>query len=135
MGCCQRAPDLKRGPSSLQQMQFTQTGRYMQIGGAAASLLYSLMFLLFLRAVAKCHGSRPHVTLVNFYLGFVALLVGLTVYVGYQTWKDALPQDTSPWLWVVGGWGLCFIFYLFLIGSIRSCVLESLARVRSPLDV
>jgi len=134
-GGMQRGPDLQKGARTFREMRFSPRARYMQIAGAVASLLYSVFFLLFLRAVARCHASSAHVTLVNFFLVFVGVLVGLTVYVGYLSFRDMIRPENDPRLWILGAWGVCFLFYLFLIGAIRSCIVKSLARVRSPLDM
>jgi hypothetical protein len=134
-GGMQRGPDLQKGARTFRDIQFTARARYMQMAGAAASLLYSLFFLLFLRAVARCHASSAHVMLVNFFLVFVGVLVGLTVYVGYMSFRDLIREENDPRLWIAGAWGICLIFELFLIGAIRSCIIKSMARVRSPLDM
>jgi hypothetical protein len=137
-GGVQRYPELRRGLRGLSQIQFTVAGRHMQFASAAATGLYSLLFLLFLRAVARCHDSSRHLVLVNVGIVLVILLLGGTVYTGYLAFKGDLPDDTpilqDPRVWVAGGWLVLFIYYLFLIGSLRNCVKESLARVRSPLD-
>jgi hypothetical protein len=130
-----RGPDLQRGARTFREVRFTARARYMQLAGAAASALYTVFFLLFLRAVACCHGSQAHVTLVNFFLVFVAVLLAVTGYVGYLHFNNLIKEDSDPRLYVLAGWGVCFLFYLFLIGSIRSCILQSIARVRSPLDM
>src|SRR5207302_1175870 len=65
VGGVTRGPDLQRGARTFGDIQFNTTGRTMQLASAVASLLYSLFFLLFLRAVARCHASRRHVMLVN----------------------------------------------------------------------
>jgi hypothetical protein len=134
-GGLQRGPDLQKGARTFREVQFSPRARYMQLASAAASLLYSLFFLLFLRAVARCHASSAHVTLVNFFLVFVGVLVGLTVYVGYLSFRDMIRPENDPRLWILGAWGVCFLFYLFLIGAVRSCIIKSVARVRSPLDM
>ncbi|MCC6418184.1 MAG: hypothetical protein IT429_08015 [Gemmataceae bacterium] len=135
IGCCQRGPDLSRGARSLQELQFTRTGQHMQLAGAGASLLYSVLFLLYLRAVAKCHGSTRHALLVNFYLLLASVLVAASVYVGYLGYKDP-HRDLATWrMWLLGSWGATVIFYLFLIAGVRMCVSRSLARVKSPLDM
>jgi hypothetical protein len=138
IGGMQRAPQLSRGARSLTEMQFTTTGTYMQLASAGTGLLYTLFFLLFLRAVAKCHRSASHIGLVNF---FFVLVGGLVAVSGYQLYArfQGLPPEEGPLkdltLYLAGGWVLCYLFYLFLIGSIRSCIADSLQRVRSPLEI
>ena len=134
-GGLQRGPNLQRGARSFRDMKFSAQARYMQLAGAAAGVLYSVFFLLFLRAVALCHGAQAHVMLVNFFLVFVGTLVAASAYVGYLSFRDMIKDENDPRLWLLAGWGVCFLFYLILIGSIRSCVLRSMARVRSPLDM
>ncbi len=132
---CQKAPELSRGASSFNEMQFTRTGRYMQLAGAGATLLYTVLFLLFLRAVGLCHGSRRHVLLVNFFLLLVVLLVGGSVYVGYLSYTEPTSELNKVKLGLIGAWGAILLFYLVLIGTMRLCVLRSVAQVRSPLDL
>src|SRR5215470_5520446 len=64
-GGVQRYPELRRGFAGLNQLQFTVAGRHMQLASVSAFALYSIVFMLFLRAVARCHGSSGHVVLVN----------------------------------------------------------------------
>jgi hypothetical protein len=134
-GNMQRGPDLSRGAHTFREMRFSMSARYMQLASAAASLMYSLFFLLFLRAVARCHASPAHVMLVNFYLVFVGGLVAISAVVFWLGFQGRLPVDNDPRFWVIAAWGVCFLFYLFLIASIRSCIIKSVARVRSPLDM
>ena len=134
-GGMRHGPDLQRGARTFAELQFSARARYMQLAGATATALYTVLFLLFLRAVAQCHASRAHVTLVNFYLVFVGTLIAITIYVGYLSFRGQIKEDSDPRLWVLGAWGVCLLFYLFLIGSIRACVVKSLNRVRSPLEM
>jgi hypothetical protein len=75
------------------------------------------------------------VALVNLYLIFVAGLVAVTVGVICLDLRGELPPRLDPALWLGAAWVVCFLFYLFLIGAIRSCTTRSLARVKLPLDV
>jgi hypothetical protein len=134
-GNMQRGPDLNRGAIGFREMRFTKMARFMQLASAASGLMYSVFFLLFLRAVARCHASPAHVALVNLYLIFVAGLVAVTVGVAFLGLRGKLPPGLDPVLWLGGAWVVCFLFYLFLIGAIRSCITRSLARVKSPLDM
>jgi hypothetical protein len=131
---CQKPPELSRGASSLNSMQFTATARYMQLAGAGATLLYTVLFLLFLRAVALCHGSRSHVLLVNFFLVLVTLMVAGTVYVAYRTYTQHRAELREITLALAGAWVAILLSYLLLIATVRSCVVRSVAQVRSPLD-
>ncbi|MCI0456102.1 MAG: hypothetical protein L0Z62_03870, partial [Gemmataceae bacterium] len=124
---CQKGPELSRGASSFNDMQFTRTARYMQLAGAGATLLYTVLFLLFLRSVALCHGSRRHALLVNFFLLLMVLLVGGTVYVGYLTYTDPRAELARIRLGLIGAWGAIVLFYLILIGVLRGCILRSVA--------
>jgi hypothetical protein len=134
-GNLQRGPDLTRGAATFREMRFTKMARFMQLASAASGLVYSVSFLLFLRAVARCHAARAHVMLVNLYLLIVVGLVAITIGVIFMGLRGRLPASLDPALWLAGAWGLCFLFYLFLIAAIRSCITRSLARVKSPLDM
>ncbi len=135
IGCVQRYPELSRGAASLRQIRFTASGHYMQLASAAASLLYSLFFLLFLRAVAHCHNAPRYVMVVNFALALVGGMVGLSAYMGYLSFRGMVSEDGMLQICTSLGWVICFIFYLCLIGGIRSCINKSVARVCSPLEM
>jgi hypothetical protein len=134
-GNLQRGPDLQRGAHTFREMRFSKSARFMQVASAGSGLLYSVFFLLFLRAVARCHGASAHVALVNIYLIAVGALVAISVGVIFLGLRGKLPPSIDPALWLSGAWVLCFLCYLLLIGAIRSCVSRSIARVRSPLDM
>ena len=40
-----------------------------------------------------------------------------------------------PRLVLGGAWLVAFLFYVSLIASVRSCILKSITRVKSPLDM
>jgi hypothetical protein len=74
----------------------------------------------------------------NVALVTVLCLIGGTVYVGYLAFKGEIAEEAlsnDPRVWIVAGWALMFLFYLYMIGSLRGCIRSSLARVRSPLDM
>jgi len=135
IGGMQRYPELSRGAGSLRQMRFTTTGHYMQLASYAASVLYSLFLLLFLRAVARCHNSPGHVMVVNLGLALVGGLVCLSGYLGFLSFRGAMPEDGILQICTAIGWLVTFVFYLFLIASVRRCILRSMERVCSPLDM
>jgi hypothetical protein len=133
IACAQKPPEFQQGAQGLAEIQPTQTGQYVQMAGFAAWVLYSLLFVLFLRAVAKCLDSHMHVALVNFYLIFAGFLVAGTAFVQFGPKNLAVTRDLMVTLGI--GWGICFLFYIFVIASVRGCITTTMARVRSPLEM
>jgi hypothetical protein len=126
---------LAHGIYGLGRPRFTTMGHYMQLASAACGLLYAIFFLLFLRACARCHNSTRHVMLVNFFLVIVGGLVAISGYLGYLSFTRTIPDDDLLPLYVAAGWLGAFIFYLFLIATVRKCINQSVARVCSPLEL
>jgi hypothetical protein len=136
IGGVQRAPQLSRGVRSLGEMQFSLAGQYLQLTSAGAGLLYAVFFILFLRAVARCHDSRHGNGLANFCLVLVVLLVagsGFWLYTAFYGIPLRGELRQVPFL-VAGGWLMSFFLYLYLIASVRRCIADSLNRIRSPYD-
>ncbi len=134
-GNMRRGPNLSEGAHTFREMRFTKMARFMQLASAASGVTYMVTFLLFLRAVARCHAARAHEMLVNLYLIIVVGLTAVTIGVAFLGLRGKLPASLDPALWLAGAWGLCFLFYVFLIAAMRSCILRSMARVKSPLDM
>jgi hypothetical protein len=128
----QTPPELKRGPEGFKQMKFTALGGAMQIASGVIGFGSLVLFVLFLRAVARCFRDQLRVWLANLYLIFLGGLVASSVYVGFHiTQYINKPVILAS---LGGGWVLVFLGYLFLIMAMRSCIARGLASMRSPLD-
>jgi hypothetical protein len=128
----QTAPELKRGPEGFRQMKFTALGGALQIASAIIGFGSLVLFVLFLRAVARCFEDQTRIWLANLYLIFFGGLMAATVYVGFRI---TLYMDKPVILMALGaGWLLVFLGYLFLVMTMRSCIRQGLAGMRSPFD-
>jgi hypothetical protein len=110
----------------------TTTG-YVELACAGLGVLANLMFILFLRSVARCWDDRLRVLLVDLYLGFEILLYLGGVYLFIINPQLAL--DEPQYLLLLGaGWVFSCLWYLFLLLVISAGVSFGLANKRSPLD-
>jgi hypothetical protein len=128
----QTAPALKRGPMGFQQMKFTKLGAGMQIAGGVIGFGSLVLFVLFLRGIARCFQSEVRIRLADAYLAFLFALVGASAYAAYK-----IEQFAAKPLLLAGlgaGWVLVFVGYLLLIMVIRGCIAQGRASMRSPLD-
>jgi hypothetical protein len=110
----------------------TTTG-YVELACGGLGLLANLMFILFLRSVARCWDDRFRILMVDLYLGFAILLYLGTVYLFVINPQLALNEP--HYLLLLGaGWVFSFLWYLFLLLLISAGVSFALANKRSPLD-
>jgi hypothetical protein len=126
------APELKRGPEGFRQMKFTPLGAGMQIASGVISFGSLVLFVLFLRGIAKCFEAHARVSLTTLYLVFLAALVVASVYVGFRI--DRYMNQPIVLVGLGVGWLAVFLGYLFLIMVIRGCIAAGVAKMRSPLD-
>jgi hypothetical protein len=57
---------------------------YISLAGNLSSIASTVMFILFLRQVARCFDDGPRMRLAEFYLIFNALVLAVTVHIGYR---------------------------------------------------
>jgi hypothetical protein len=128
----QTAPELKRGPEGFRQMKFTTFGAGMQIASGVIGFGSLVLFVLFLRAIAKCFEAHSRIWLADAYLTFLAALVGASVFAGFKIEQFL----NKPFLLIALGaaWLVAFLGYLSLIIIVRGCISRGLASMRSPLD-
>src|SRR5262249_43455940 len=61
----QQQPKIERGVEGIRDFKYTRDGALMQLGSAGISALGNVLFILFLRAVARCFEDRIRVFLVD----------------------------------------------------------------------
>jgi hypothetical protein len=127
-----RPPDFEHGLKGVQQVRFSERGGHMQVASAAAGLLSSLLFILFLRSTARCFDAQSCVLLVDFYLLFLALLLGGSVLLSLS---PKLLFHPLVALAVAGVWGLGFLWYLVLIFCVRAAIRQGQRDLVTALGV
>ncbi len=128
----QEPPEFKRGPLGFQKMRMSAGGARLQIASAVFALSSVVCFMLFLRAVAQCFEDHGRVMHVNLFLAFLALLVAAVLYLGFAR-RDLLlrPQVLAA---LGGAWLAAFLWHVGLIVSTRTCIMNGMASIRSPLE-
>jgi hypothetical protein len=109
------------------------TTGYVELACAGLGALANLMFILFLRAVARCWDDRVRVLIVDFYLGFALLLYGAGVYL-FVIKPQLILQKPEFLLYLGVGWIAQMLWYLFLLLLISAGISYGVANRRSPLD-
>ena len=133
-------PKLERGLDGVKEFKMTKEGAIMQVGSAGVQVLGSVLFILFLRAVANCFEDRGRVILVDMYLVFSVIVIVGTIYLVFSA-RDL--ESLIKHLMILGlAWLANFVGYLIVIGMVRGAITEGLARLaaasremagRSPL--
>jgi hypothetical protein len=123
---------IRQGPVGLRKLDTRSTAGFTQVTGTVLCLAASVLFILFLRAVASCFEDRARVGLSNLYLLFCLVLGGGTAYLIFGDPRLLAQKQIVQALGV--GWLVCFIGYLFLIGSISRCINVGMRSIRSPLE-
>ena len=95
-------------------------------------MLFATFFVLFLRAAALCFQNQACVWLVNLYLMYTCLLVGITVQ--SMLVMNKVVANPEILMALLGGWLIWGLWYIVAIVSVRSMIIQGLSRVRSPLD-
>jgi hypothetical protein len=122
----QKQPKIEHGLSGIKEIKYTTEGLVMQIGSIAIQILGNVLFLLFLRAIARCFEDSTRVFLVNLYLGFTAVLLVGTVILPFAGVNPAMLM-----LYALGlglGWLLNFFAYLAVVLIIRTGITAGLSR-------
>jgi hypothetical protein len=127
-----KGPDYRRGPAGFVRVKFSPTARKMQTASGVLGFSSYIFFILFLRAVARCFEDRARLAHVTFYLLVSSVLIAATLYVAMADPK--LLTNPQVLLGLGVGWVVAFIWYLCLVGVMRSCIAQGMSQVRSPLD-
>jgi len=117
----------ERGLDGIKELRMSKEGAIMAVGSAAVQGLGGILFILFLRAVARCFEDRARVTLVDVYLVFSIIVLVGTVYLGLTARDfDALVKRA---LLIGAGMLVNFLGYLIVIGVVRGGITSGLARL------
>jgi hypothetical protein len=128
----EKAPNYRNGPAGFAQVKFTKLGSQMQMASGVLGFSSFLFFMLFLRSVARCFQDTARLAHITAYLLLTGLLTSGTSYLAFANPQLLLQRRV---LFGVGiGWLIAFVWYLGLVGSMRTCIDQGLAMVRSPLD-
>jgi hypothetical protein len=128
-----KGPDYRRGPAGFVRVQFSPTARKMQTASGVLGFSSFVFFILFLRAVARCFEDRAREAHVTLYLLVSSVLIAATLYVAMADPKLLVTQPQIV-LGLGVGWVVAFVWYLCLVGVMRSCIAQGMSRVRSPLE-
>lgn len=124
---------LKKGPEGLANIEFTPLAQKLQIAGSLTGMASLVCFMLFLRAIALCFDDHFRAAHVLVYLFFLGLLFAVTIGVCFSKQAPQRLLLTAAAL-ALGGL-VIFLWYLFLIGSMRRCISHGLSQVKAPLDI
>lgn len=108
------------------------TSGILNIASSALGLLSGVLFLLFLRAVARCFDDEARVRLVEVYLLVSLLAAGGTFFVVLA--QPKLVASGTFLLGLAGGWLLEFVFFLVVILKVRGSILRGLRDQHAPLE-
>ncbi len=105
----------------------------LQLLSTAISLMSSFLFILYLRAVARCWENATCVVLVDLYLLFVGTLVFAVI--GLPFFAPQVFAQPMFLLALAGGAVLGFVWYLMLLFLTSTCIFAGLAGRTSRLGV
>jgi hypothetical protein len=125
-------PKFQRGIQGISDIQYSSEGAILQVGSIGIQVLGNVLFLLFLRAIARCFEDRGRVLLVDLYLGLMAVLIATTIGLVFIASNPNLLFKFAVLLGV--GWVGSFLAYLAIIFIIRAGISTGLSRLASPLD-
>ncbi len=125
-------PEFSRGVAGLGRMRFSTVGVVFNLSSVGLCMAYGCTFALFLRSVAQCMDSRWHVRLVDLFLSFFVPLTIASVFLTYRVITGD-EQMIKPLLFVGVGWIGCFAFWIYMIASVRRCILRTLDKVKDPM--
>jgi hypothetical protein len=127
--------ELRANPAKFRDVNIGLLAQRLMMTGFAISILYPLCFTLFLRGIAKCLRSPVHVVLINIFLVFAGTLVAATMWLLYKIPMGGHPVAPQLALGVFAAWPLVLVIYVVLIAVTRMCILSTMSRVKSPLEL
>jgi hypothetical protein len=123
----------QHGKEGLAELKIDGTAGAMQLISTGLGLASTLLFVLFLRAVACCFKSQACLWNIHLFLGYACLLIGITVQMILSSQRLLFRPDV---LLVVGcGWLVFLFWYVTVIVSVRVGITRGLSRVHSPLKL
>ena len=114
-----------------EHLTIRDTSGILNLASGAIGLLSGVLFLLFLRAVARCFEDEARVRLVEMYLGFSLLLGGGSFFLLLS--QPKLTMNGSFLLALAGAWLLEFILFLVVILAVRGTIVRGLQNQPAPL--
>jgi hypothetical protein len=133
VACVQRAPDFARGVDGFGNVQFTSTGRLLQLASTVGGSLCAVFFLLFLNAIARALGASLLAWCIVLHMLVTLALFGLSVYLNFD--GRALTVQRDNLIWLGAAWLVNICWHMLLIGGTRVRIATTLAKVRAPLDL
>jgi hypothetical protein len=143
LGGMDNVRQIQKGVDGVEKVNFNSTGGFMQLLSSLLSFVSFICFLFFLRATASCFEDRGRLINVTLCIIFNVLLTASYIYVSYagldliskpEELKKAFQgnvnalNDHRILLGLVGGSILSFVWYLWLIGSLRRCIIVNMHR-------
>jgi hypothetical protein len=106
-----------------------EVSSYLKMAGSMASLLSTVFFVLFLRAVAQCLGNESQMRWCEWYLLLNGVLVGvfLTMFLGIGITGEAVIVLLMA---LAAGQVLALVLYVFLIITTSVIISTHLGRIR-----
>lgn len=132
IGGVNKQPEFRRGPKEFKLPEFSPSVRNLQIACSAVSTLGYVMFVLFLRSVARCFGDVQRASTVMAFLVFQGLLLVASLYVVLLEPMLLLDEPMVP-IAIGLGWLGSGLWFLYLLVSIRRCVVDGMEYSYSPL--
>jgi hypothetical protein len=128
----QNYKSLGKGRDGFAEVKFEGVGGILQVVGYVLSMVSTVLFILFLRAVTVCFESKAWQHLINVYVGYATLLIGTTV---QMMLNPRAMMRTEVLLALFVGWVLSGIGYFTLIIGVRFLITTRLAQMRPILEV
>jgi len=118
---------LERGLDGVKEIKMSKEGAIMQLGSAGVQTLGSVLFVLFLRAVANCFGDRWRVVVLDMYLALWIILTVGSFYLGFRT-RDI--EDLLKYAPLLGlAFVVTYIAYVTVIIIVRRGITKGLAKL------
>jgi hypothetical protein len=128
-----RQVKFQRGLEDLSKIELPRSAMVMQLAAAGVDQLNFLLFILFLRAVARCFNDSVQVQLTNLFLVLYGLTLGSTIC--FLLIKMPLVMRGMFLILLICGGGACFVYYLVLVALARAGITRGLSGtqpVRAP---
>jgi len=127
-----QSPQFERGFNGFKAVKYSYEGAIMQLASGVVQVLASLLFILFLRAVAHCFEDKARVFLLDIYLVFTIVLLIMTLGIVVAAGNPLALLGYS--LLLALGWLANFAGYIVAVASIRACITAGLERHTIKLD-
>ena len=124
---------LEKGLDGVREIKMSKEAAIMQLGSAGVQTLGSVLFVLFLRAVASCFGDRLRVLVIDLYLALWLVLTAASIHFGMHV-RD-LDDIVKFAPVIVLALAVSFVYYLAVIIIVRIGITKGLAKLaQSPVQ-